>query len=240
MMGKALFSASSALVFAFAVATAVAAPKVVEPTKHAPPKTAATATPPAPPANTAAAAANSAAAAASTAAAAAASAAQAAANAAGAGSAVAAAGSAAAAAASAAAAAGSAAAVAGSAAAAAGSAAPAAASALAAFDPSKLGSQEARLDALSKRIVERQKTLDARRQADRDRLHARWGGLVDQPAVRTELQTHATRVARLERIQELAQVELKPAVSRSASKALDAENARHEKAMTALAAGGGK
>ncbi|HVU00493.1 MAG TPA: hypothetical protein VHE30_02035 [Polyangiaceae bacterium] len=119
-------------------------------------------------------------------------------------------------------------------------AAPAPAATLSNFDPSRLAKLDDRLDALRKRVEERTATRAARKQAQQDRDRIRWGSLVDQPKVRAELDLHAMRVARLERIQELSQVELKPADAARASKALDKENVRHEKAMTALAAGGGK
>jgi hypothetical protein len=118
-----------------------------------------------------------------------------------------------------------------------GSAAAPKAPGLSKFDATKLGSLDARLDAMRQRVEERQKTLDARRQAERDRLRIRWGAVVQQPAVVQALQIHAYRVARLERIQELAQVEAKPAVAARASKALDRENVRHERTMAALASG---
>ena len=121
-----------------------------------------------------------------------------------------------------------------------GSAAPAGsavAPGLSKFDATKLGTLDARLEALRLRVEERQKTLDARRQAERERIRIRWGSVVQQPAVVQALQLHAFRVARLERIQELAQVEAKPAVAARASKALDRESVRHERTMAALASG---
>jgi hypothetical protein len=119
-----------------------------------------------------------------------------------------------------------------------GSAAPAAA------DPTlaslKLSKLEDRLDALRLRVESRQKTLPDRKKAEQDRTRLRWGGVVDQPAVRTELSDHSQRVARLERIQELAIVEGKQAVADRATKAITKENLRHDQKMATLAAAGGK
>jgi len=100
-----------------------------------------------------------------------------------------------------------------------------------------VGSLDTRLAALTKLIAERKSTLDARRQSEQDRTRTRWGALVDQPAVIAELKTHAERTARLERIQQLAEVEAKPAVASRAMHALTAENTRHEKQMQSLAGG---
>src|SRR5581483_8802011 len=69
------------------------------------------------------------------------------------------------------------------------------------------GSHDSRLAALAKLIEERKSTIDARRKAEQDQTRVRWGNAVEQPAVVTELKTHAERVARLGRIQELAEVE---------------------------------
>ncbi|HVW29394.1 MAG TPA: hypothetical protein VHC69_28710 [Polyangiaceae bacterium] len=99
------------------------------------------------------------------------------------------------------------------------------------------GSHEQRLEALTKLIAERQSTIDARRKAEQDETRVRWGKVVDQPPVVAELKTHAERVARLQRIQELAEVESKPAVVARAGRALATENARHEKQMQTLAGG---
>ena len=80
--------------------------------------------------------------------------------------------------------------------------------------------------------------MDTRRKTEQDRTRTRWGALVEQPSVVAELKTHAERTARLGRIQELAEVEGKPAVAARAQRALAAENARHEKQMQTLAGGG--
>jgi hypothetical protein len=99
------------------------------------------------------------------------------------------------------------------------------------------GSHDSRLAALAKLIEERKGTIDARRKAEQDQTRVRWGNVVEQPAVVAELKTHAERVARLNRIQELADVEGKPAVATRAGRALAAENVRHEKQMQSLAGG---
>jgi hypothetical protein len=99
------------------------------------------------------------------------------------------------------------------------------------------GTHEQRLEALTKLIADRKSTIDARRKAEQDETHVRWGAVVDQPPVQAELKTHAERVAQLQRIQELAEVEGKPQVVGRAGHALASENARHEKQMQTLAGG---
>jgi len=122
----------------------------------------------------------------------------------------------------------------------AGNAGSAATTAVVPDKPLDVGKLDERLEALRQRIDERKKTLDARRQADQEKIRIRWGALVNQPAVVAELKTYGERVARLTRIRELAEVEAKPAIADRAKKALALENARHEKQMNALAAGGAK
>ncbi|HEX4336794.1 MAG TPA: hypothetical protein VH062_12835 [Polyangiaceae bacterium] len=99
------------------------------------------------------------------------------------------------------------------------------------------GTLDSRLAALTKLIAERKTTVDARRQTEQDQTRTRWGSLVDQPAVVAELKTHAERSARLSRIEELAEVEAKPAVASRAARAVINENSRHEKQMQTLAGG---
>jgi hypothetical protein len=100
-----------------------------------------------------------------------------------------------------------------------------------------VGRMEDRLEALRKLTVDRKNTLDARRTAEQERTRLRWGSLVDQPAVVTELKTHAERTARLDRITDLGEVEAKPAIVTRARTALNTENVRHEKQMQSLAGG---
>ena len=92
------------------------------------------------------------------------------------------------------------------------------------------------LDGLALRVAERQKTIDARRLAEQQRIQVRWGALVNVPAVHEELKQHAERLALLGRIEELGQVEGKIAVIAGASRAMARENVRHERQMQALAA----
>jgi hypothetical protein len=91
------------------------------------------------------------------------------------------------------------------------------------------------LDGLRLRVEERQRTIDQRRQAEKDRIRLRWGALVSVPAVHDELKAHAERTALLERIEELGQVEGKTNEVARAVRALTRENARHERQMQALA-----
>jgi hypothetical protein len=99
----------------------------------------------------------------------------------------------------------------------------------------KSGKMEERLEALRLKIETRRKTFAERRDAEQDRIRIRWGALTDRPSVQEELRLHAMRTARLTRIQELAEVEGKTAVEARALKALDKENARHDKRMQELA-----
>jgi hypothetical protein len=99
----------------------------------------------------------------------------------------------------------------------------------------KAGKMEDRLEALRQKIDTRRKTFAERRDAEQDRIRIRWGSLVDRPAVQDELRLHAMRIARLTRIQELAEVEGKTPVEARALKALDRENARHDKRMQEIA-----
>lgn len=99
----------------------------------------------------------------------------------------------------------------------------------------KAGKMEERLEALRQKIDARRKTFNERRDAEQDRIRIRWGALTDRPSVQEELRLHAMRIARLTRIQELAEVEGKPAVEARALKAIDKENARHDKRMQEIA-----
>jgi hypothetical protein len=100
-----------------------------------------------------------------------------------------------------------------------------------------VGRLEDRLEALRKRMADRKANLEQRRQADQERTRLRWGSVVDSAGVSAELKTHAEREARLERIQDLAEVEAKPGIYERARRALNTENSRHEVAMKALAGG---
>jgi hypothetical protein len=99
----------------------------------------------------------------------------------------------------------------------------------------KAGKLEERLEALRQKIETRRKTFAERRDAEQDRIRIRWGALVERPSVQEELRLHAMRIARLTRIEELAEVEGKSAVEARALKAIDRENARHDKRMQELA-----
>jgi hypothetical protein len=99
----------------------------------------------------------------------------------------------------------------------------------------KNGKMEDRLEALRQKIDTRRKTFEERRDAEQERVRIRWGALIDRPSVQEELRLHAMRIARLTRIQELAEVEGKTAVEARAIKAIDRENARSDKRMQELA-----
>lgn len=96
---------------------------------------------------------------------------------------------------------------------------------------------EDRLDALRKDVAERKKTLADRRTAEQERVRLRWGTVATFPAVREELRLHAMRSARLQRIQELAEVEGKKAAEARVARAIEREESRHERRMQALAGG---
>jgi hypothetical protein len=102
-----------------------------------------------------------------------------------------------------------------------------------------LKTRDQRLDALAKLIDDRKRTIDQRRQAEQDRIRVRWGSVASLPAIQDELRTHAERVARLQRIQELAEAEGQAAVSARATRALEKEDARDELRLQQLAATAG-
>lgn len=97
-----------------------------------------------------------------------------------------------------------------------------------------------RLDALRKEVAERKKTLAERRQAEQERVRLRWGAVASSVAMREELRLHAMRSARLQRIEELAEVEGKKTTEARVAKLIERENTRHERRMAALATGGAR
>jgi hypothetical protein len=70
-------------------------------------------------------------------------------------------------------------------------------------------------------------------------LRKKWGEMLKNPAVKEEMRLHASRVAKLHRIDELAKADKKDAIAKRAEDALAKEKTRHEKRMEALKADGG-
>jgi hypothetical protein len=105
--------------------------------------------------------------------------------------------------------------------------------------PQGLADRDARHAKLIERFEERKRTMTERRKAAHDAIRRRWGTLVDQPPVREELRLHAMRVAKLERVKELAEADGKADLVARAALALERENTRHEKRMAAFPAGAG-
>jgi hypothetical protein len=88
------------------------------------------------------------------------------------------------------------------------------------------------------RAMERLKrSRDERRGEDQDQIQKKWGGeQVRTPAIRNELRVHAWRLARLTRVQSLAEMDNKADVVDRVDGLLAKENARHERRMAELGA----
>jgi hypothetical protein len=86
----------------------------------------------------------------------------------------------------------------------------------------------------------RRETRKERREARREEIKKRWGDLALRTDARAELQLHARRMARLYRIRALAEEAGKTDVVERANKLIAREQARHERAMEAIRAKGGK
>lgn len=78
-----------------------------------------------------------------------------------------------------------------------------------------------------------------RREKRRAEIKAKWGDLVQHPAVRAELKVHAWRIARLNRIRSLADAAGKQDVVARVDSLTAKENARFEKHMETLKSKGG-
>jgi hypothetical protein len=90
------------------------------------------------------------------------------------------------------------------------------------------------LEKLGLRLKELEKNRKERRDKYRDAIEKRWGALVSVAPVRAELVRHAWRMARLNRMHDLAEaLEDKPLLARIDA-LLKRENERHERRMTAL------
>jgi len=88
--------------------------------------------------------------------------------------------------------------------------------------------------AVQKKLEQLRATRKQRRAAHLAKLKHKWGGLVTHPAVRAELKVHAWRMARLDRVRELAAAEDKTDVVARVDKLIAKEQARHDKHMGVL------
>jgi len=90
---------------------------------------------------------------------------------------------------------------------------------------------------LKEALAKLRETRAERQKADRDAVREKYGDIIQQPSVREELRTHASRIARLNQIKRVADDEKKTKVSARADKLIDRENKRHDKQMDALKSG---
>jgi hypothetical protein len=81
---------------------------------------------------------------------------------------------------------------------------------------------------------------DKRRQQHRSALKKKWGDLSERPPVMAEFKTHAWRMARLKRMQLLAEELEKPQLLERVNKLIEQEVARHDKHLEKLKATGPK
>lgn len=94
-------------------------------------------------------------------------------------------------------------------------------------------------EAVQKKLEQLRATRKERRAARLAEIRHHWGAIVAEPAVRAELKVHAWRMARLDRIRELADAEGKKDIVARVDKLITKENARHEKHMGVLKSAGG-
>jgi TolA-binding protein len=92
---------------------------------------------------------------------------------------------------------------------------------------------------LKEALAKLRETRAERQKADRTAVREKYGEIVQLPAVREELRTHASRIARLNQIKRLADDEKKTKIAARTDKLIDRENKRHDKQMAALKASGG-
>jgi hypothetical protein len=83
-------------------------------------------------------------------------------------------------------------------------------------------------------------TRAERKKSDRAAVREKYGDLLTQPAVIDELRTHASRMARLNRIKELADDQKQTKITDRVNTLIDRENNRHDARMQALKDNGGK
>jgi len=90
---------------------------------------------------------------------------------------------------------------------------------------------------LKEAIAKLRETRAERQKADRTALRDKYGDTLQQPAVREELKTHASRIARLNQIKRVADDEKKSKIASRADKLIERENKRHDKRMDAFKSG---
>jgi hypothetical protein len=95
-------------------------------------------------------------------------------------------------------------------------------------------------DEWKKKRAEWKQKREARRKERREDLKERWGDLLLRPAVREELRVHARRMARLQRIEFLAEATGKPELKTKADKLIAEEDIRFNARMAALKTEAGK
>ncbi len=78
-----------------------------------------------------------------------------------------------------------------------------------------------------------------RRKAHVADVRAKWGSILKVDGVKEEMRVHASRMAKLRRIEKLAKDKSKDAVAKRAATAMEKEKARHEKKLGELKAKGG-
>lgn len=78
-----------------------------------------------------------------------------------------------------------------------------------------------------------------RRKAHMAEMRAKWGTILKMDGVKDEMRLHASRMAKLRRIEKLAKDKNKDAVAKRATAAMEKEKARHDKKLGELKAKGG-
>ncbi len=103
------------------------------------------------------------------------------------------------------------------------------------------GPKLARLEKLKKRLEERRQTRDERREKRRNELKKKWGDIVSTNVrARAELRRHSWRMARLNRIKALAEVDENTKIVERVEKLIEKEQQLHQKHMDKIAASSAK
>jgi len=97
------------------------------------------------------------------------------------------------------------------------------------------GVKEERKD-LKEALAKLRETRAERRKQRREAIKQKYGDLTQKPEIRSELKTHAWRIARLNQIKRLADDQDKSKVEDRTDKLIEKENARHDKRMDELKA----
>jgi chromosome segregation ATPase len=90
---------------------------------------------------------------------------------------------------------------------------------------------------LSEALSKLRETRAERRKELRAELRQKYGANLQNAAIREELRTHASRIARLNQIKRIADAEEKDKIEDRAEKLIERENTRHEKQIAKLTAG---